>query len=184
VTPRITISATTATRSTVRIGTCSYTGGQRSETTAAAARKIAGAGTGKRPVSVRRHHRKRDRPGNQEEDGREVCNLGHGDTTPTRLPGTPRGSLRETPLRKTPRCAPHDRDCTRVVTSLDHTSKSCEDKSGGQGQQRDPEQNLDSATARPKRQARPQLRAKHDSKTERARARRTPWPCAKLPANT
>ena len=49
---RMTISATTAIRSTVTIGTASYTRGQMSETTAAASRKIAGAGTGTRSVSV------------------------------------------------------------------------------------------------------------------------------------
>jgi hypothetical protein len=48
---RITINATTATRSTVRIGTAAYTPGQISETAAAPSRNSAGAGTGTRSVS-------------------------------------------------------------------------------------------------------------------------------------
>ena len=38
----------------------------------------------------RRDDRERDAAGSEEKDGCEVRNLGHGDATPTRLPGTPR----------------------------------------------------------------------------------------------
>ena len=48
---RITTRATTAIRSTVRIGRCSRSSGKRSERTAAPSRKSAGAGTGSREVS-------------------------------------------------------------------------------------------------------------------------------------
>ena len=38
---------------------------------------------------ARRHHRERDSPRNEKKDGCEVCDFSHGNTTPTRLPGTP-----------------------------------------------------------------------------------------------
>ena len=75
---RITIKATTAIRSTVSISTASYTPGQMSETTAAASRKIAGAGTGTRSVSFVESTASAKPPVTTRTMAGEVGDLGHG----------------------------------------------------------------------------------------------------------
>jgi hypothetical protein len=85
---RMTTSATTATRSTVSVGTFSYTSVQRSETTAAATRKIPGAGTGKRAVSVVERIASAKPPVTMSRmPAKSVISVMA--SPPTRLPGTP-----------------------------------------------------------------------------------------------
>ena len=69
---RITISATTPIRSTVRMS------GTTTGMAAAATRKSAGAGIGKRSLNLRRKHREHDAGGDREDDCAEVSDLGHG----------------------------------------------------------------------------------------------------------
>ena len=73
---RITISATTAIRSTSTVDS-SDRPGQMSEATAAATRKSAGGGTGKNSVSLCAPSASEERPGDDEDDQAEIGQLAH-----------------------------------------------------------------------------------------------------------
>ena len=87
------MSAMTATRSTVRTERPRVDAGHTSDATAAATRKTAGAGTGTVVAQLRREDRERERARDDQDDDGEVGELGHGNTAPTRLPGSPRAKL-------------------------------------------------------------------------------------------
>jgi len=70
------------------------------------------------PRQGRRHDGERDSPGNEKKEGCEVCDLGHGDAMPTRLPGTPTPNL----ASQRPRASASRREETRGSTAK---RKSC-----------------------------------------------------------
>ena len=75
---RITISATTARRSTSSTESLRPRLGQKCTVTAAASRKIAGAGSGMRSLSLFESSATDDDPGDEQDDQAEVLDLAHG----------------------------------------------------------------------------------------------------------